>query len=59
VGRRLARARCRLYGNRIRRTDQAASRPDEAVWILRCGDETYWVRFLGDQAPRVEPLPGG
>jgi hypothetical protein len=39
--------------------DEAASRPDEAVWILRCDDATYRVRFPGDQAPQVEPFSGG
>jgi hypothetical protein len=36
--------------------DQAQSRPDEAVWILRCSDGRYRVRYPGDTAPQVEPL---
>jgi hypothetical protein len=36
--------------------DPAQSRPDEAVWILRCTDGRYRVRYPGDTAPQVEPL---
>jgi outer membrane murein-binding lipoprotein Lpp len=36
--------------------DAAASRPDEAVWILTCSDARYRVRFPGDTAPQVERL---
>ena len=36
--------------------DAAASRPDEAVWILTCSDGRYRVRFPGDTAPQVEKL---
>lgn len=36
--------------------DEAASRPDEVVWILTCSDGRYRVRFPGDTAPQVEPL---
>ncbi len=36
--------------------DEAASRPDEAVWILTCSDGRYRVRFPGDTAPQVERL---
>jgi hypothetical protein len=36
--------------------DEAASRPDEAVWTLTCSDGRYRVRFPGDTAPQVEPL---
>jgi hypothetical protein len=36
--------------------DQDQSRPDEAVWILRCSDGRYRVRYPGDTAPQVEPL---
>lgn len=39
--------------------DDAASRTDEAVWVLRCDGATYRVRFRGDSAPLVEPLAGG
>ncbi len=36
--------------------DAAASRPDEAVWILTCSDGRYRVRFKGDTGPQVEKL---
>ena len=36
--------------------DRAQSRPDEAVWILRCSNGRYRVRYPGDTAPQVEPL---
>ena len=36
--------------------DEAASRPDEAVWILTCSNGRYRVRFPGDTAPQVERL---
>lgn len=36
--------------------DEAASRPDEPVWILTCSDGRYRVRFKGDTGPQVEPL---
>jgi hypothetical protein len=36
--------------------DEAASRADEAVWILRCGGGRYRVRFPGDEEPQVERL---
>ena len=36
--------------------DVAASRADEAVWILTCSDGRYRVRFPGDTAPQVERL---
>jgi hypothetical protein len=29
--------------------DQAASRPDEAAWILTCKEAQYRVRFLGSE----------
>lgn len=29
--------------------DPAASRPDEAAWILTCKDATYRVRFVGSE----------
>jgi hypothetical protein len=29
---------------------------DEAVWILRCSNGRYRVRYPGDTAPQVEPL---
>jgi hypothetical protein len=36
--------------------DEAASRPDEEVWILTCSNARYRVRFPGDTAPQVERL---
>jgi len=36
--------------------DPAASRPDEAVWILVCGDARYRVRFMGDSEAKIERL---
>ena len=36
--------------------DEAASRPDEQVWILTCSDARYRVRYPGDTAPQVERL---
>jgi hypothetical protein len=36
--------------------DEALSRPDEAVWVLRCSNGRYRVRYPGDTAPQVEPL---
>jgi hypothetical protein len=36
--------------------DAALSRPDEAVWILKCQNATYRVRLIPDLAARVEQL---
>jgi hypothetical protein len=36
--------------------DPALSRPDEAVWILKCQNATYSVRLIPDLAARVEQL---
>ena len=36
--------------------DAALSRPDEAVWILKCQNATYRVRLIPDLAARVEKL---
>src|SRR5262249_29878650 len=36
--------------------DPALSRPDEAVWILKCQNATYRVRLIPDMAARVEQL---
>jgi hypothetical protein len=36
--------------------DRAASRPNETVWILRCGNATYRVTLIPDMAARVERL---
>lgn len=34
--------------------DQAASKPDEAVWVLSCDNATYRVRLHPDMAAQVE-----
>ena len=36
--------------------DAALSRPDQAVWILKCQNATYRVRLIPDMAARVEQL---
>lgn len=36
--------------------DGAASRPDEAAWILKCDNAAYRVRLIPDMAAQVEPL---
>ncbi|MBU6527612.1 hypothetical protein JMJ47_002284 [Methylocystis sp. MJC1] len=36
--------------------DAAASRPDEAVWIIRCENARYRVRLIPDMAAIVEPF---
>jgi hypothetical protein len=36
--------------------DGKASRPHEAVWILRCGNAAYRVRLMPDRAASVEPV---
>jgi hypothetical protein len=36
--------------------DAALSRPDEAVWILKCRNASYRVRLIPDLAARVEQL---
>ena len=36
--------------------DPAASRPDEAAWVLTCSDARYRVRYMGDRAPEIERL---
>jgi hypothetical protein len=36
--------------------DAALSKPEEAVWILRCQNATYRVRLIPDLAARVEQL---
>jgi hypothetical protein len=36
--------------------DAALSRPDQAVWILKCQNASYRVRLIPDLAARVEPL---
>jgi hypothetical protein len=34
--------------------DRQASRPNVAVWILRCGNAAYRVKLIPDMAARVE-----
>jgi hypothetical protein len=36
--------------------DRAASRPNETVWILTCGNATYRVTLVPDMAAHVERL---
>jgi len=36
--------------------DAELSRPDQAVWILKCQNATYRVRLIPDMAARVEQL---
>jgi len=37
--------------------DPAASKPDDAAWILRCDDATYKVQLIPKMAAKVERLP--
>jgi hypothetical protein len=37
--------------------DAAASKPDEPVWLVKCGDGNYRVRLMGAARPHVERLP--
>lgn len=36
--------------------DAAASRPDEAVWTIKCENARYRVRLVPDMAAIVEPF---
>jgi hypothetical protein len=36
--------------------DAALSKPDEAVWVLKCDGVTYRVRLVPDQAAKVEKI---
>jgi hypothetical protein len=36
--------------------DLSRSRPDEAVWVLKCETDTYRLRLIPDMAARVERL---
>ncbi|WP_027542822.1 hypothetical protein [Bradyrhizobium sp. WSM2254] len=38
------------------RKDATRSRPDHAVWVLRCSNATYRVSRAPDMAAKVEPL---
>ena len=37
--------------------DKKRSRPDHAVWVLRCSNATYRISRAPDMAAKVEPLP--
>jgi hypothetical protein len=36
--------------------DDAASKPDEVVWILKCDGASYRMRVIPDMAAQVEKL---
>jgi hypothetical protein len=36
--------------------DEKLSKPDEAVWILKCENGSYRVRLIPDMAAKVEKL---
>ena len=36
--------------------DAERSRPDHAVWVLKCGNATYRLSFAPDMAAKIEPL---
>jgi len=36
--------------------DARRSKPDEAVWVLKCGNATYRIRLIPDMAAKVERL---
>ena len=38
------------------RREAKKSRPDEAVWLIDCGNATYRVRFAGDTGPDITPM---
>jgi hypothetical protein len=55
-------AQLRIQGHRCdepisAQQDAQQSRPDEAVWIIKCSNVTYRVRLTPDRAARVEQLP--
>jgi hypothetical protein len=37
--------------------DTKRSRPDHAVWVLKCSNANYRVSRAADMAAKVEPLP--
>jgi hypothetical protein len=54
-------AQLRLQGHRCdqpvtAQRDAQLSKPDETVWILRCGNASYRMRLTPDMAARVEKL---
>jgi hypothetical protein len=36
--------------------DAALSKPDEAVWVLKCDGVSYRIRLVPDQAAKVEKI---
>ena len=36
--------------------DRGSSRPNEAVWLLRCENRNYRVRLVPDMAANVTPM---
>ncbi len=36
--------------------DNAASKPDEVVWIVKCDGASYRMRVIPDMAARIEKL---
>ena len=36
--------------------DPQNSSPDEKAWTIRCGSDSYRVKFMGDEGAEVEPL---
>ena len=38
--------------------DVSASKPDEAVWLLRCDGLSYRIRLVPNQAAKVERVAG-
>ena len=36
--------------------DQAASKPDEPVWLLQCQDASYRVRLIAGMAAQIERI---
>ena len=36
--------------------DAKRSKPDEAVWVLKCSNAAYRIRLIPDMAAKVQPL---
>lgn len=36
--------------------DAALSKPDQAVWVLKCANAGYRLRLIPDKAASVEPI---
>ena len=54
-------AQVRLQGHRCDEPlsatrDTALSKPNEAVWVLKCANATYRLRLIPNMAARVERL---